>query len=101
MFDMGARIKQIRKDRNIKLINLAHDSGISQPSLSNVENGKKTLSIETLEKVCDALGVSLSEFFSPQQKELPPKQYELLQAVEHLSDTQLDSLINLINSFKK
>lgn len=101
MFDMGARLKQIRKERNIKLINLAHDSGISQPSLSNVENGKKTLSIETLEKVCNALGVSLSEFFSPQQTELPPKQYELLQATKNLNDAQLDCLISFINSLKK
>ena len=101
MFNVGLRLKQIRKERNIKLVNLAHDSGISQPSLSNVENGKKSLSIVTLEKVCDALGVSLSDFFSTQQNELPPKQYDLLQAAQHLSDTQLDSLINLINSFKK
>lgn len=101
MFDVGARLKEIRQERHIKLLNLAHDSGVSHPSICNVENGKKTFSIKTLEKVCDALGVSLSEFFSPQQNELPPKQYELLQAAQHLSDTQLDSLINLINSFKK
>ena len=75
---------------------LAEKIEISPSFISAVENNSTKLSLKTLQKICDALGVSLSEFFNTKLsvveqrliysiKKLPEKKkYELLMFLEDL-----------------
>lgn len=56
---IGANIKKIRKLRNKTLIDIENDTGISNGSLSNIENGKRNPSMEMLNKIAKALKVDL------------------------------------------
>lgn len=98
MFNVGARIKQIRTERKIKTIALAIDCGISRPFISGIENGLKKCSIENLEKICNALNISLSDFFSTEPSKISVQEYALLDASKKLSPKQLDKLITFVES---
>jgi transcriptional regulator with XRE-family HTH domain len=60
---VGKRIKELRNKLGISQEELAFRSEIHRTYIASLEVGKRNVSIETLEKVVDALEVSLSEFF--------------------------------------
>jgi transcriptional regulator with XRE-family HTH domain len=54
---MGARIRSLRKERGLTLVQLAGLVGMSQPFLSLVERGHARLSLASMAKLSGALGV--------------------------------------------
>lgn len=62
--DVGARLRELREQRNISMRALATRSGLSANALSMIERGRSSPSISTLYKLADALGVSITAFFS-------------------------------------
>lgn len=60
---LGERIRRLRKERNLSQDQLAELSGLHTNYVGQVERGEKNLTIETLKKVVDGLGVSLEELF--------------------------------------
>ncbi len=105
--DVSARIKRIRKDRKVSQYKLAKKSGISQSFLSTLESGKKIPTVSTLEKLCDALRISLSEFFrsdtiqpGTDQNYIPPYLYQLLEATKPFTCEQLEKLTDFLNCIK-
>lgn len=64
MVDIGSKVKNLRLAKKIKAIELARMANISQPYLSDIENGRTKPSLDTLESICKALGITLSEFFA-------------------------------------
>lgn len=60
---LGKKIKQIRKNKNLTQEELAEMIEIEVPSLSNIETGKFAPSVETLQKLSNALNVGMWEFY--------------------------------------
>ena len=64
------RILELRTARGLSLEDLAENAGISESMMQKISIGITNPSICTLTKICNALRVSLCEFFSTyQQKE--------------------------------
>lgn len=61
--NVGVQIKTIRKARSISLKKLAEMSGLNINTLSLVENGKISPSINTLYQISNALGISIVTLF--------------------------------------
>ena len=60
---IGKKIQSIRKSNGITQEGLAEMIVIEVPSLSNIETGKYSPSIETLQKLAIALNVKIWEFY--------------------------------------
>ena len=59
------RIRQLLKDNNMKLWNLATAAGVSLPTISDfMKNDTKHLRIDTMLHICEGFNISLIEFFS-------------------------------------
>ena len=58
---MDLRIKEVIKERGMTITELADKMGINRVNLSNMVNGNPT--VETLNKIADALEVSGTELF--------------------------------------
>ena len=63
-------IKEIAKKKGVSMLELANRIGITPPSMSNIVNGKLTPSLETLEKIADALDVPIGELFGQTDKSI-------------------------------
>lgn len=61
--DVAERIKFFREHKGITVNKLANESGISQSFLREIELGNKKPTVETLSVLCDALGITLRDFF--------------------------------------
>ena len=60
----GARVKEIRLKKGFSQEALANEAGIDRTYMTSVENGKRNISIQNIEKIITALNVSFSEFFN-------------------------------------
>ena len=61
---LGQNIKNIRKSKQISQIDLAVAVGIDRSYLSEIENGRRNLSINILYAIADALEVKISDLLS-------------------------------------
>ncbi|MDX2306534.1 MAG: XRE family transcriptional regulator [Microscillaceae bacterium] len=61
---IGGQIKEIRKQKNWTIHDLAEATGLSKGMLSKIENGRTIPSITTLSAITQALQVDLSLFFN-------------------------------------
>lgn len=53
------RIRKFRERKGLSTTNLSNLTGISQSTISKIENGKRRINLELLEKIADALDVSV------------------------------------------
>ena len=60
---VGKRIKEIREKKNISQKDLSFSADLDRSYIASVENGKRNISIVNLEKIANALDVTLSELF--------------------------------------
>ena len=61
---IGMKVKKARLDEGLKLVDVARISGISQGMVSKIENAQVSTSLETLNKLCSAIGLSISKLFN-------------------------------------
>jgi len=55
------RIREIRKAKNMTLVEISSSIGISVAYLSDIERGNRHGSNGTLQRIADALGVSVTD----------------------------------------
>ena len=60
---LGMRIAYLRKQRKLSQEELSFRSNVNKNYISDLENGRRNVSIEILGKIADALGISLEELF--------------------------------------
>ncbi|MEU4896263.1 XRE family transcriptional regulator [Streptomyces sp. NPDC044780] len=74
--DLGARIRDYRRMRQLTLRRIADAAGITESYLSQIERGTATGSVDVLSRVATALGLSLSDLFGGE----PPQHTALRRA---------------------
>ena len=60
---LGARIKELRKSRGLSQNELSERIGIDAKHLSRIEVGNSYPSLDTLERISQALGVEIKDVF--------------------------------------
>jgi transcriptional regulator with XRE-family HTH domain len=73
---LGTTIRQLRLQHGLTIAEVAERAKISRGMLSKIENGLSATSLETLEQLANALGVTLSKLF--QNYNLPTGRAQLV-----------------------
>ena len=85
--DVSKRLRDLRERCGYTQNGLAERAGVSQTHLRRIELGQADVTIGHLQLLCDALGISLSEFFMTESNadeaaialaKFSPKQKKLL-----------------------
>lgn len=66
---IDSRVKELCRDKNMTLAEIAEKIGVSASSLSQIMKGNPTLS--KLQDIASALNVSVAELFEPQDASQP------------------------------
>ena len=62
---IGKRIKALREEKKLKQEDLAWQSNLDRSYMNHVENGKRNITITSLEKIVkDGLKMTFSDFFN-------------------------------------
>ena len=65
---LGARIRFIRREQDLSVLDLSSAANISAGMLSKIENGQISPSLSTLQSIANALKVSLSMLFAASEE---------------------------------
>ena len=96
--DVHNRIKDLAVERGLSSYELAKRAGLAESSLYNMLNRKTMPKIETLDKICKGLEVSMSDFFvfksEPRADSyLPESDVELLEVNRNLTEKNQKHLL--------
>lgn len=73
MDGIGGRVRELRLKHGMTLQDLGEAAELSGSFLSQLERGSSSVSVIALGNICQALGVTLSEFFARVENVVPPE----------------------------
>ena len=100
MKDILSAISEYREERGWTEYQLAENSGLPQSTISSWYRKNMVPTIPSLEKICDAFGITLSQLFAGDGEAvaLTETQRELLRRWARLSREQQDIIFTLIDN---
>ena len=100
--NVALRIDCLRGQQNLSVRDLAAKSGISKSELSYIILGRTIPNIYTLHSICNALGISLSDFFDFDDEviRLRGKENILIKIYREVSPMSQDTLIKVAKCMK-
>ena len=101
IMDVLKRIIDLREERHWTEYRLAEESGITQSTISAWFRKDTLPSIPSLEKICDAFGITLSQFFLEENEEisfLTEQQLELIHNAAKLTPKQFNALLHFLET---
>ncbi|MBR2441626.1 MAG: helix-turn-helix domain-containing protein [Clostridia bacterium] len=98
--DIIERIHQLREERGWSVNNLAMEAELTQSTLSSMLGRNSAPKIDTLQCICNAFGITLSQFFLEDEniEILTEKEKELITAYRKLPESKQKALFNLIEN---
>ena len=91
--NIGERIKTLREKSGYTQNSLAEKAGVSQTHLRRVELGQADITVGHLQLICDALEISVKDFFN-----VNDESEELSVAMANLTPKQKRLLIEFLKS---
>lgn len=88
---IGKQIRAQRNERGITLEELSFKSGLNAAHLGQIERGLRNPTIETLEKIAEALNVPFYDLICTEVPSTAPERNET-DSVRHKIDAQLSSM---------
>lgn len=96
------RIDNLCRQHNMSKYRLSQITGISQSAFSKMSRQQSTLSLETIQRICDALGISMAQFFSESEEysDLTEQQKSILHDWSLLDEKKRDFALLFIEKLK-
>lgn len=93
-YPVGKRIRYFREKNNLTVNKLAYLAGVSQSYLRSIELDEKNPTIEFISILCNALNITIQEFFvdSPDALSEDP----LIKRISLMSKEQRDALLSFL-----
>lgn len=97
---LGKRIKSLRKEAGMSQEELAFKASISPAHLGQIERALKNPTLDTIDSIAQALGVSLSQLFDGADDitlpDTPQYENKLVAYLTGMSDAQQKDILKLI-----
>lgn len=103
MININERIISLRLERNWSEYQLSEYAGITQSTISSWTRQNVIPSITNLEKICDAFGITLSQFFMEDGAQpvcLTEQQKTMFDTWNRLAPDQQTTLLQFLNTIQ-
>lgn len=100
MINVLERITELRTKKHWTEYQLAEQSGLTQSTISSWYRKDILPTLPSLERICNAFGISVSQFFDDHTTEISlinPQQKYLLDKAAKLNNEQYDALIHFLD----
>lgn len=97
--DVHARLRQLLEERGWTEYKLSKECGLAQSTLGNIFRRNTLPSVATLEIICKAFHITLSQFFSENDMlEISPELKELFDCWVFLTPAQKEAVLQLLKT---
>lgn len=94
--DVIGKIDALRRERGWSVNYLATEAMLTQSTVNNIFNRRNEPKLSTLRAICDAFGITMSEFFAEEMTD----DDELTYRIRTLSPEQKTAILTILRSFK-
>ncbi len=94
-YDVGIRIRELRKERYMSQETLAFNSDIHPAYLGKIERGEKCPTIDTLDKICVGLKIPISELLDIERGTRPTSEEAMYRIKNALSGVDAASAVKI------
>lgn len=100
-FSIGERVRKLRMKNQLSQEQLAFAAEITTAYLGQIERNEKNPTVLVISKICDALGIELSEFFS--EETIPTQKIDAvtIQILNQLRDQEEEDKIIILQIIKQ
>ena len=95
-FDVSGRIRELRMARGLSTNKLSNMAGLSQSYVRKLEKGECKPTVESLELLCQALGITFEDFVA--YKDMSLLQLQAIKIIGELNDVQLEGFCKLMSA---
>ena len=97
------RLSELCKKHDYTRYRLSQLTGMSQTALAKIFSGESIPTIPTLEKLCDALGITLAQFFTKDGvlPDLTEEQRKILEIWDSLESREKEIMFSFVQSLRK
>lgn len=101
--DVIKRVDDLCKLHNMSKYRLSQITGISQSAFSKLSRQQSSLSVDTIQRICNAFGISMAQFFeeSDAYPDLTPQQLRLLAYWDKLSNEKKEYALLMIEKLSE
>lgn len=102
--DVLGKLRRLLEERGWTDYRLAQMSVLHESTISNIYRRNNVPTIATLESICKAFGITLSQFFADDNSdmvEVTPELKELLDAWQPLTSEQRATVLQVAKSYHK
>ena len=99
--DVLKRINELRLAKNWSVYRLSVEADLPQSTITNMINRETLPSLTTLEAICKALGISMSDFFREEDGNDRVGYDELEKYFNQLPDETKEAVYNLIKNISE
>ena len=97
--DAQKRLRQLMEERGWTDYRLAKEANLSHSTVTNMFNRNNAPTLPTLEAVCRAFGITLTQFFTEDgESQITEEQQKLFSIWSTLTDEQKRLLLDLMNT---
>lgn len=101
---MHKRIRERRKELNMKQVELAELTGITQTTISTIEKGKNDTTCSVIAKIAATLNVStdyliLGTANKPPENNFSKQQQEILEIMQHMTEPEQEQLLGAVKMY--
>ena len=100
-YEIGQRIREIRKMNARTQMQFSEDVYITPNFLSELENGKKGLSCETLYNICETQKVSADYLLFGEKEPKKSKSDTIIETASEMNAYELDVVIKYLDALRK
>ena len=99
---VALRIIELCEKHKISRYRLSQLTGMSQTALGKIVSKESIPTIPTIEKICDAFGITLAQFFAGEGRrpDLSKEQREIIETWDELGRDERRILIQFVRSLK-
>lgn len=95
------KLKELQQQRGWSDYKIARAAGLSPNTVSNIYRRNNVPEIATLEALCKAFGITVSQFFAEDEMvELTPELRKLCDKWVTLTDAQKDAVWHVLNTYE-
>ena len=96
---LGMRLREVRQSRAVSQEQLAHIANITPAYLGQVERGTKNITVHMLDRICQALNITLCDFFefdSKQDSGIDDICSQILHQLHNKPDIEKQAVLKLV-----
>ena len=98
--DIQKRIYTLMEARGWSTYSLAEHSGLTQSTVAHIVSEGMIPKIPTLEKICKAFGITLSEFFMEEDIDETDEKFQMVSMISTLSPKRKEITKEIIKEFQ-